>query len=935
MIKLTNLTKKYDTRTVLNNINYEFPSRGISVIYGPSGSGKTTLLNCIAGLINYSGSIQVNHQNIENLNDNDLSQLRLSTYGFIFQDFKLFETETVISNLLFPLETLFSMNKEQKLRKCRDLLTLVGLEGKEKQIVNKLSGGEKQRVAIARALINDPSIILADEPTGALDEQNGLEIMNIIKKISKKSLVIIVSHDQTLTKKYADEIIEMDNGEIVSITKQSEIPNDETHLSVLNNGIPNSKGRIPDSFLVNHAFHTMKQKKLRTGLCYTMTSFGLIGIGLAFALSSTISNNIKQAYKEIVDDNSIIVSLKDKNSSIQGRYAANFYEVNDIRSTYPEYISDVGVTYYCNFEKFFKDRNNLAFVRGYKYCEIPGFSARHINEFEWIEDISTTVYPKAITELDDDEIILSLNFPGLRDLCFELQIERTVTSLSEYIESHDLQVFFDFRNDDWEYSDQQLLTVRGFVLDNNLKIYHSNHLWNEYMFEERMRFPSNDAITTKDNEPWVMKKMYYLKAKQNRDKLLNLLLNEKEMDKYIFEIADENYYPWLYYDKKMEDRDRIIVFTNTLAHIPNWHLDYFMKNDSNLSTPVFGNDSGYLIYPETLMMGFAKTMYFSKNEDKIYEIVDKATSKNKDGFFEEELPEGVLSGNYAKSLQNGIQFCVFDEITLQKGAIPQSLDEIAVSEAFARECDIQEIGETIFITTPRKEVMTNNGGLIADYVVVPLKVTGIVNSNKNMIYHNKNWTTLFYQCKIGISAFELQTTSMAFSLKNSKQINKSIGLFKKGFPDYTVINPLSDINDSVDTVCFYITIVLIVFSFVATLISVLLLTICNYLYILEGRKEIALARCLGVNKKESKKFLYYHSLIQCFVSFAVASVELFLFSIAANFEVGNALSMSFHFSFNPIAFLPMLILSLSIALISSSIMSRRINKINPIEALKQ
>ena len=150
-----------------------------------------------------------------------------------------------------------------------------------------------------------------------------------------------------------------------------------------------------------------------------------------------------------------------------------------------------------------------------------------------------------------------------------------------------------------------------------------------------------------------------------------------------------------------------------------------------------------------------------------------------------------------------------------------------------------------------------------------------------------------------------------------------------------MINPLSDINDSVDTVCFYITIVLIIFSFVATLISVLLLTLCNYLYILEGRKEIALARCLGINKKESKKFLYYHSLIQCFVSFAVASVELFLFSVAANFEVGSALSMSFHFSFNPIAFLPMLVLSLSIALISSAIMSGRINKINPIDALKQ
>ena len=935
MIKLSNVTKKYGPRTVLNAISHKFPNKGISVIYGPSGSGKTTLLNCIAGLIDYSGSIQVNRYSIENLNDNDLSHLRLSMYGFIFQDFKLFETETVISNLLFPLETLYPMKKEQKLRKCRDLLTLVGLQGKEKQIVNKLSGGEKQRVAIARALINKPSIILADEPTGALDEQNSAEIMNIIKKISKNSLVIIVSHDRTLTEKYADEIIEMDNGKIISVTKQSEIDNDNSHLPVLNNGIPKSKGKIPDSFLVDHTFHTMKQRKLRTGLCYSMTSLGLIGIGLAFALSSTIASNIKQAYREIVDENSIIVSLKDKNSSIQGRYAANYYEANDIKETYPEYISDVGVTYYCNFEKFFKDKNNLAFVRGYKYCEVPGFSARHINEFEWIEDIDTAIYPKAIQELDDDEVILSLNISSLKDLCFDLQIERTVTSLSNYIEEHDLQLFFDFRNDDWEYSDQQLLTVRGFVLGNDLKIYHSNHLWNEYMFEERMRFPTNDAITTRDNEPWVMKKMYYLKTNENRDKLLNLLTEEKEMDEYIFEIADENYYPWLYYDKRIEDRDRLIVFTNTLAHISTSYLTYFMDNDSNLALPILGNESGYLIRHETLMMGFARTMYFSKNEEQIYEIVDKATSKNKDGFFEEKLPKGVLSGNYAKSLQNGIQFGIIDEKTLQKGAKPDTLDEIAISEALAKEMGINDIGETLFVTTPRKEVMTNNGGLISDYAVALLKVTGIVKSNKNAIYHSKNWTRLFYQCKIGISAFELQTTSVAFSLNDSKQITKSVELFKKGFPDYICVNPLSDINDSVDTVCFYITIVLIVFSSIATLISLLLLTICNYLYILEGRKEIALARCIGINKKESKKFLYYHSLIQCLISFVVASFELFFISVAANFEVGNALSMNFHFSFNPIAFLPMLVLSLSIAFISSSIMSRRINRINPIEALTQ
>ena len=935
MIRINNLSKSYDSRKVLKNISFEFKEKGIYVIYGPSGSGKTTLLNCIAGLTDFSGSIQVNRQNIETLNDDDLSRLRLTTYGFVFQDFKLFETETVLANLLFPLETLYSMSKTQKLRKCRDLLALVGLPEKEKQIVNKLSGGEKQRVAIARSLINDPSVLLCDEPTGALDEKTGIEIMDILKKISKRSIVIMVSHDQTLTRKYADVIIEMDNGEITNITEQRIDIENHNHLSVLDNGVKNDKAKITDSFLIRHTFHTMKQKKLRTGLCYTMTSLGLIGVGLAFALSSTIADNIKQAYREVVDENSIIVSLKDKNSSIQGQYAANFYEVNDIKETYPEYIDDIGTTYYCNFEKFFNDRNELAFMKGYHRSVIPGFSARHINEFEWLEDLNTKVYPKDIQTLRDDEIVIALDYVTLRDLCFELQIDRNINSLSNYLLGNTLDVYFDLVNYDWNYDDQQLLTIKGFTLENSLKIYHSNHLWNEYMFEEMMRFPVNDALSIKDNEPWVMKKIYYLKATENRDKLLNLLSNEKEMDRHLFEIADEMFYPWLYYGKSIDERDRIHVFTNTVAHIPNWHVDYFMKNDSNLTTPIYGNSSGFLIYPESLMMGFSKTMYFSKEEEQINEIVDKFTSKNKDGFFEESLPEGVLSGNYAKSLQNGVRFEVIDEKTLQKGVKSESLNEIVVSTAFAEQCGIQDINETIYITTARREALTNNGGVISDYVVVPLVVTGYINSNKCCIYHEKNWTSLFYQCKIGISAYELQTTSISFSLRNSNKIEESLNLFKKGFPDYNAVNPLCDVNESVDTVCFYITIVLIVFSFVATLISILLLTICNYLYILEGKKDIALARCIGVNKKESRKFLYYHSLIQCFVSFAVASVELFMFSLLANLEIGSALSMNFRFSFNPIAFLPMFVLALSIALISSFFMSRRINKINPIDALKQ
>ena len=932
MIKVNNLVKKFKERMVLKCLNYEFPKTGLCIIYGASGSGKTTFLNCLAGLLPFQGSISLGHHNLELLSDDELSSLRLTEYGFIFQDFKLFENETVSANLLFPLETIYSLSKDKKQRKCQDLLSLVGLIDKEKQLVNKLSGGEKQRVAIARALINDPSVLLADEPTGALDEKNSVDIMNILKTVSKRSLVIMVSHDQELTKRYADRIIEMEDGQIVATqTQKNEDSTD--HLPIIKNGTTNKKAKISDSFLLKHTYHNMKAKKFRTAICYSMTSLGLIGVGLAIALSSSIAGNIKKAYTDIVDENSIMFSLKSKESAIKGQYAASYYEVEEIKETYADYIRDVGVTYYVNFERFFPDTNNLAIIRDYRYSVLEGFSARHINDFSWLEDANTTIYPEKIESLENDQIILGLNISSLREICFELQIEKTVTSLGEYLKRNELYLYFDLENDDWQYADQQLVRLMGFTLENDLKIYHSNHLWNEYMFEERMSFPSTDAISINDKTPWMMKKIYYLKMEAERDYCLNLLYKDKNMDRFVFEIANEIYYPWLYYEREMSQRDRVLVFDNTTSHIPLWHIPYMMDNDANLKEPVIASGGGYLIYPESLMMGFAKTMYFSNNVDSLERIIDYQTSNANNGFYQEDLPAGVCSGNFAKSLQNGVNFLVFDG-NLLKGREPFSLNEIVLSDSLFKELGLEELGQTIYVATSKKDTLINGDKLISDYALIPLNVVGIVNSSKNLIYHNMYWPILFYQCQVGISAFNLQCQNLAFHLNNSSEIETSISKAKMAFPQYEIINPLFDINESIDTVCFYITIVLMIFSLVTTTISILLLTICNYIYILEGRKEIALARCLGVSKKESQKFIYFHSLMQCLISFVIASFELVVVSIIANMEIGNALSTGFNFSFNPISLPPMLGLALLIGLSSSFIMAKRINRINPIDALK-
>ena len=933
MIKLTNVKKRFQNRLALKNITFTFPRTGMCIIYGASGSGKTTLLNCISGLIPFEGSIEIDHLNIGTLNDNELSNLRLTTYGFVFQDFKLFENETVIANLLFPLETLHHLSSDIKHRKCLDLLSLVGLEKKEKQVVNKLSGGEKQRVAIARALVNDPKVLLADEPTGSLDERNSIEIMNILKTISRKSLVIVVSHDQDLTRVYADQIIEMEEGRIVRVLEREQIVDGKSHLPVLKNGFTNKKIRIPSSFLLSHTYHNMKQKKFRTLICYSMTSLGLIGVGLAFTLSSSIATNIKDAYREIVDENSMIVFLKKDNNVVNEQYAANYYEVETIKENYPEYVDDVGVCYLANFEKFFPDINDLVIVKDYQYRTIPGFSARHINDFIWLEDLTSTMYPEQIDYLEDDEIILGLNYDSLIDICFELQIERTVKSLSNYIKNNDLYLYFDFANSDWAYDDQQLVRLAGFTLETDLHIYHSNHLWNEYMFETRMRFPTSDALSVADKEPWVMKKLYYLKTNNKRDIFLNLFYDSKLADEYMVEIANETYYPWLYYEKEMNERDRLLVFVNKTQHLPIWQIPYFLSNDSNLKEPIIANNGGYVMFPESLMMGFAKTMYFSKDEDTLTSIIDHQTTNNTNGFYQEELPDGVKSGNYAKSLQNGVNFSAING-NLLSGRLPETVDEIVLSTALYHELGFKSLDGDLYVTTSKKEVLVDGNRIIKDYVLVKLKVVGLIKSNKLDIYQNKNWTILFYQCLVGISSFDLQCQSLSFSLNEPSKIDSSITLAQKAFPQYEIINPLSDINTSVDTVCFYITIVLIIFSLVATVISVLLLTICNYLYVIEGRKEIALARCLGINKKESRKFLFWHSLMQCIISFIVASIELLCIALVANFEISQTLSLGFSFSFNPTALLPMFGLSIAIAVFSSVLMSKRINKINPIDALK-
>ena len=226
MLKLININKSYVTgkfsQQALNNVNIEFRKNEFVAILGPSGSGKTTLLNIIGGLDKYdSGDLIINNKSTRKFHKTEWDAYRNNCIGFIFQNYNLINHISILDNVEMGM-TLSGVSSSKRKKKALEVLEKVGLKEHAHKKPNQLSGGQMQRVAIARALANNPSIILADEPTGALDSATSIQIMELIKEIAKDKLVIMVTHNAELANSYANRIIEFKDGMLVSDTNPIE-----------------------------------------------------------------------------------------------------------------------------------------------------------------------------------------------------------------------------------------------------------------------------------------------------------------------------------------------------------------------------------------------------------------------------------------------------------------------------------------------------------------------------------------------------------------------------------------------------------------------------------------------------------------------------------------------------------------------------------------
>ena len=301
MLKLNNIKKNYETgnETVkaLKGINIEFRKNEFVSILGPSGCGKTTLLNIIGGLDHYtSGDLIIDGISTKKYKDRDWDTYRNHRIGFVFQNYNLITHQTVLSNVELAL-TLSGVDKQTRRKKAIEVLEKVGLKDQMYKKPNQMSGGQMQRVAIARALVNDPDILLADEPTGALDTKTSVQIMEILKEISKDRLIIMVTHNPDLAQKYSTRIINLLDGEITSDSKPYNSKKEEKERKKEEN---KKSKKTSMSFLtaMNLSLNNLMTKKGRTILTAFAGSIGIIGIALILSLSNGVQQYITNVEEE-------------------------------------------------------------------------------------------------------------------------------------------------------------------------------------------------------------------------------------------------------------------------------------------------------------------------------------------------------------------------------------------------------------------------------------------------------------------------------------------------------------------------------------------------------------------------------------------------------------------------------------------------------------
>ncbi len=549
MLRLESIRKEYVTGDskveALKEVSLQFRKSEFVSILGQSGCGKTTLLNIIGGLDRYtSGDLIINGKSTKEFKDRDWDSYRNHSVGFVFQNYNLIPHQTVLANVELAL-TLSGVSKKERKSRAIKALEDVGLKEHIYKKPNQLSGGQMQRVAIARALVNDPEIILADEPTGALDTHTSVQVMEILKKISKDKLIIMVTHNPDLAEKYSSRIIKILDGKITDdsnpYSKEDEKKEDRT--------VRQDK-KVSMSFFtaLSLSLNNLMTKKGRTILTAFAGSIGIIGIALILSLSSgmqTYINRVEEdtlssypitVQEETIDMSSMMATMVDEGEETQREeekiYSSNV--VNNMLNTISTKIENNNLE---EFKKYLDDENS----------EIRNYT----NAIQYSYDLNLNIYntdeKDEVVQVNPSQILNILGMDGMEDMMLaETDVWQELLDNDELLKSQ-----YDVLSGKWPEKCNEVVLI---VDENNeisdYTLYALGILDQNELKEKYEKIEDGEEIESEEESSYTYEELLNTKFKI----LLNTDYYQKDGDIWLDKSEDEEYIK-----EKLEDATEIKV----------------------------------------------------------------------------------------------------------------------------------------------------------------------------------------------------------------------------------------------------------------------------------------------------------------------------------------------------------------------------------------
>ncbi len=996
MLELKDIKKDYpagsDIVHALRGVSLKFRTSEFVSILGPSGCGKTTMLNIIGGLDHYTeGDLVINGRSTKDFKDRDWDSYRNHSIGFVFQSYNLIPHQTVLRNVELAL-TLSGVPKSERTERAKKALEQVGLGDQLKKRPSEMSGGQMQRVAIARALVNDPDIILADEPTGALDTETSVQVMEILKKISEEKLIIMVTHNPELAEKYSSRIIRVLDGEIKD--DSAPLTDEETaaeQAADSERSASEGKKKKPSmSFMTAFglSLKNLLTKKGRTVLTSFAGSIGIIGIALILSLSTGVSAYINDVQEEslasyplaiestVMDFSSLFETMMGKSSKSSEHPKDAVYT----RPIFADLVNSMSVSNQkSNDLKAFKayieeerakdgsDLNKALSAVQYSYKLNIGIYTHntedkivHADPNKLMQDImseSMGVDMTAMTEARDSYLAGSGSmFSAGVDLMSEMLPDSDGSGINKLIKDNYELVYGDFPK---EYNEIVLVLDKNNEL-NDLALFALGLKSHDDM-KEMMDAAMNQTELEYDDRSWsyeeICGKEYKMiinsdcyKADENG---IYKDMRESETGlKYLYDNAVDIKISGIIRPKEDSDTQMIQTALGYTTDLTKYVVEQSKGNEAietQLADPTVDIFTGMTFKAD------AKELTQSEKADEFKAYAASMPDTEKSALYismmsaptEEELAQSIeqIKGMSQDDMVKMFMQMVGEQITMDEDTIRSYLDNMsedefnemlhtAMTEQLTQQ-KAQMIGEQLgTLTAEQVSAMLDEALKAADEAT-------LAGWYDTAMPHDLSDSTYEYNLeKLGYVDLDEPSRISLYSstFENKDLITDAINKYNENKPEEQQISFTDYIGimlSGVTTIINAITYVLIAFVAISLVVSSIMIGVITLISVQERTKEIGILRAIGASKKDVSSMFNAETMIIGFTSGLLGVIVTYLLCIPINIIIHNITDITNLNAFLPIGAAVILILiSVLLTLISGLIPSRSAAKKDPVVALR-